>query len=69
MRRVVGVGGGEHASGGGGGFRKGDRLFEYGYADASAVEFKSEGETDDAGTSDAYVRMLHEMSLVGFSKV
>jgi hypothetical protein len=29
------------------------------------MEFKGEGEADDAGSSDAKVRVLHGISLVG----
>jgi hypothetical protein len=58
LRGVVGVGGGEHSGGGGGGFCERGVALEHGDAEAAVVEFKGEGEADDAGTSDADIRMM-----------
>lgn len=68
--RVVGILGGEHAGGGGGGFGEGSGAVEDSDADTPMVEFKGEGEADDAGPrdEDAGIRrrgVVHGISLVG----
>jgi hypothetical protein len=65
LRRVFGVAAGEHSGGGGGGFGEGSALVEHGDGGSAAMEFKSEGEADDAGAGDADVRMGHRRSLDG----
>jgi hypothetical protein len=66
VRRVVGVCGGEHAGGGGGGFGEWVVAIEHGDAEATVVELEGEREADDAGAGDADVGMVHEFSLVCF---
>ena len=63
------IAGGEHSGSGGGGFGEWRRLFEDGDADAPVVEFEGEREADDAGSGNADIRMLHEISLVRFGEV
>ncbi len=50
--RVVGIFGGEHAGGCGGGLRKGGVAFEDRDAGTAGVELKGERQTDDAGSGD-----------------
>jgi hypothetical protein len=60
---VVGVIGGQHSGCGGGGLRERGGSIEYGDRHAAVVEFKGEGEADDAGSSDADIRVVHGLSL------
>ncbi len=69
MRRVVRVGGGEHACGSGGGFGKRSATVQYGDFDTAMVEFEREGEADDSGASDADVGMGYDLSLDGSSRI
>ena len=57
--------GSQHSRGREGRFGERHALVKYGDAVAADVEFKSEGEADDASASDAKVRVLHGISLVG----
>jgi hypothetical protein len=54
---VMGIGGGEHSSGGGGGFGEGRRLVEYSDGDTAVVEFEGKRKADHAGTGYADVRI------------
>jgi hypothetical protein len=65
LGRVVGIVGSQHACGRRGRFGEWLALVKYCDAVASVVEFKGEGETDDAGSSDAEVGVMHGISLVG----
>ena len=59
LRRIVGIAGGEHASGGGGGLGERSGAIEDSDAGSAVVEFEGEGEADDAGSGDADVGALH----------
>jgi hypothetical protein len=66
---VVRIAGGQHSGCGGRGFRERRGLVEHGDRHAAVVEFKGEGEADDAGTGDTDVgigkgRVVHGISLV-----
>src|SRR5438270_13061133 len=68
LGRVVGISGGQHSGGSGGGFREGSGLIQNGDAGAAVVEFEREGEANDACPRDADVgirklRVLHVISL------
>jgi hypothetical protein len=63
LRRVVGVVSGEHSGSGGGGLGEWSGTIEYDDGHASVVEFKGEGEADDAGSGDTDVGMAHGLSL------
>jgi len=65
----VGIVGGEHSGGGGGGFGEWGGAVEDRDAGSAMVEFEGEGESDDAGSGDAYVGVLHETSLDGGGEV
>jgi hypothetical protein len=75
---IVGIAGGQHSGGCGGGFGERGGSIEHGDSHAAAVEFESQGEADDAGPGDADVmirkdRVVHGISLVrsrrGYSSV
>ena len=55
LGRVVGIVGSQHSRGCRGGFGEWHALVKHGDAVAAEVEFKGEGEADDAGASDADV--------------
>jgi hypothetical protein len=61
---VVGIVDSQHARGRRGGFGEWLALVKHGDAVAAVVEFKGEGEADDAGSGDAEVGMMHGISLV-----
>ena len=56
---IVRVARGQHPGGCGGGFGEGDRAIEDGNTGSAAVEFEGEGETDNAGSGDADIGVLH----------
>jgi hypothetical protein len=69
----VGIAGGQHSGGCGGGFGERGGSIKYGDSDAAAVEFESQREADDAGPGDADVtirkaRVMHGISLVGWRR-
>jgi hypothetical protein len=66
--RVVGIVGSQHSRGRRGRFGEWHALVKHGDAVAAEVEFKGEREADDAGSSDAQVRVMHVISLVGLGE-
>lgn len=60
---IFGIVRGEHAGGGGGGLSEGDAGLKDSNAHSAAMEFEGEREADDAGASDADVRVLHKKIL------
>jgi hypothetical protein len=72
LGRVVGVVCGEHTGGGEGGLGEWGTPVEDSYAGSAMVQFKGEGEADDAGTSDTDiwrgVGAMHKISLVGLRR-
>ncbi len=66
--RVIRIVCGQHSGGRRGGFGEWHALVKDGDAAAAVVEFKGEGEANDTGSSDAKVRVLHGISLVGLGR-
>jgi hypothetical protein len=64
LRGIVGVVGGEHSGGCGGGFGERSGAVEHGDAETAVVEFESERKADDTGSGDTDVGVLHKISLV-----
>ena len=64
LRQSVGIAGGQHSGGGGGGFAEGDGLIQHADTGAALMKFEGEGEANDAGSSDADVGLVHGISLV-----
>jgi hypothetical protein len=69
LGRVVGIAGGKHSGGGGGGFGERGGSIKHGDSHAAVVEFEGEGEADDAGPGDADVGVVHGISLVRCGEV
>jgi hypothetical protein len=63
LRGIVGVVGSQHSGCGGGGLRERGGSIEYGDRHTAVVEFKGEGEADDAGPSNADIGVVHGLSL------
>jgi hypothetical protein len=62
---VRGIVGREHAGGGPGGFADRNSALEDNDAESVAGEFEREGEADDPGTGDDYIRCFHSSIVRG----